>query len=186
MEYKDITRQHYESVWHNSGENKYWYKGPIQKLNPDFSILEFAPSANRQMWTYATCCMSDKNDVNPIELHLFSSKQDHGLVALLMAVAYYHHNDSKLNLHHTVNFGRPWQDKSECEYGLISLPYLDGPDLENLPIQSSANTVKCYWLVPVSKQEVEFKKRYGVEALEEKFEVAGLNYLKSGRASVVS
>jgi hypothetical protein len=185
MEYREAVQKHYESVWDNEGENKYWYKGPIQKLDPDFSILEFAPSTKRQMYTYATCCMSNKDDESPIELHMFSSTQDHTLVELLTAVAHYHKNSNKLYLHHTVNFGRPWQDQSECEYGFISLPYLDGPDLENLTIQDFKKNGKCYWLVPISKVELEFKKNYGVEALEERFDVVGLNYLNPKRSSVV-
>ena len=122
----------------------------------------------------------------PIELHLFSPKKDGSLIELLTTVAYYHKNTRRLNLWHTVNFGRGWQDKSACEYGLISLPYLDGPTLEDLYLASPEEKIfKFYWLIPVTKQEVDYKKKYGIEALEQLFELQSFNYLDSNRKSVV-
>src|SRR5262249_2003043 len=145
-------------------------------------VLEFAPTERRKMWTYATCCMSQPTDTTPIELHIFSSQKDVNLVELLTVVAYYHKTSSKIGLHHTVNFGRPWQDTSLCEYGFVSLPFLDGPDLENLYLPGN-KTIKFYWLIPVTKSEVEFKSRYGIEALEQKFDSKNLDYLNPRRLS---
>lgn len=185
MERNEAIQSHYEIMWNNKGIPKYWYKGPIDKLYPDFCVLEFKPTKNRKMWTYATCCMSSAEDKNPIELHIFSSLQDEGLVELLTTIAYYHKNDKSIGLNHTVNFGQPWQDASKCDYGFISLPYLDGTDLENGKIKGYKNEVKFYWLVPVTESEVEFKSKYGVEELENKFETTAFNYLDSNRPSVV-
>ena len=84
---------------------------------------------------------------------------------------------------HSVNFGRPWIDGSQCDYGLISLPYLDGPDLEVLSLGS--RTVKFYWLIPVTPSEVDFKKRLGLEALEVEFDRSGLDYVNPQRKSVI-
>ncbi len=137
------------------------------------------------MWAYATCGMSKVSSGNPIELHLFSAKQDRSIVELLTATAFYHQNDAALDLHHTVNFGRGWQDSSTCEYGLISLPYLHGPDLENGFIPGYSEIVKFYWLVPITKRELEFKKQHGVEELEIIFEKKGINYLNSRRESLI-
>jgi len=88
-----------------------------------------------------------------------------------------------LDLGHTVNFGRPWLNDSLCEYGLISLPYLDGPSLENL--KKGNMTIRCLWLIPITKSEVEFKKQYGLDLLEEQFEKTQFNYLDINRRSVV-
>ena len=179
MNYSQSIESHYNHCWRNQGDPRYWKKGPMEKHNPDFHVLEFQPTLNRKMWTYATCCMSARTNEAPIELHMFSNKQDESLVEILTAVAFYHQNDTALNLHHTVNFGRPWQDGSLCEYGLISLPYLDGPELEKGII------IQFYWLIPVTKQEVEFKKARGIEELERKFEAANFDYVNPLRASVV-
>lgn len=138
------------------------------------------------MWAYCTCCMSQKQDTNPIELHIFSEKKDESLIELLTAIVYYHKNINKLNIWHTVNFGRGWQDDSSCNYGLISLPYLDGPKLENLYLDDATEKcVKFYWLIPITKLEVDYKKEYGIDALELLFEKQSFNYLNPYRKSVV-
>ncbi len=182
---KDQIQNHYQRVWNSSGVPNYWYKGPIQTLPNDFCVLEFAPTNARDMWTYATCCFWSTLDEHPIELHVFSSKQDGSIVELLTLIAHFHRNESKLDLNHTVNFGRPWQNDSTCDHGLISLPFLDGPVLEDAHIDGHKGIIKCYWLIPVTKKEVEFKKLLGIEHLEEKFEETGLNYLNPHRESVV-
>ncbi len=98
---------------------------------------------------------------------------------------YYHKNFKKLNLWHTVNFGRGWQDNSSYDYGLISLPYINGPNLENLYLESEKEKcVKFYWLIPINKAEVNYKKEFGIEALEELFENHSFNYLNPNRKSV--
>jgi len=177
------VRKHYERNW-GEGYNVYLFdKGPIEKLSPSFRVLEFKPNNERNMWTYATLSMSNYDHPYPIELHVLSSVQDAGLIELLAATVYYHQNTALLGLNHTVNFGQPWQDSSTCTHGFISLPYLDGPKLENLELDNKL--VKFYWLIPVTEQEVEFKMQNGVEALENKFEESNFNYLAPDRSSVV-
>ena len=185
MDYQDSIIRHYENNWNTSPKIYYWDKGPSNELPYDFRVLEFSPNKERKMWTYATCCMSQKHDKEMIELHIFSAKQDDTLIELLTAIAHYHRTSSHLGLNHSVNFGRPWQDNSKCEYGFISLPYMDGPKLENLKIEENHSFLKCYWLIPITKAEVEYKKEYGVAALENLFEEKKFNYLDSKRLSVV-
>jgi hypothetical protein len=183
--YQDEIIDHYTKIWESEFNIYLWDKGPIEKLPYNYRVLEFAPNNTREMWIYATCCMSNPEDKIPIELHIFSSKQDVELVELLTIVTYYHHNTSQLNLNHTINFGKSWQNKSECKYGLISLPYLYGPNLENYYRSDCNKTSKFYWLIPVTKKEVNFKKKFGVEALEQKFDIVQLNYLDPLRSSVI-
>jgi hypothetical protein len=174
--------RHYKTKWENEPNVQFWDKGPIDKLNTDFRVLEFAPTKNRSMWTYATCCMSNDEDAYPIELHLFSVKQDQSLIELLFAIAYYHKTTAKLNLHHTINFGRSWQGQSNCSFGYISLPYLDGPELETLLIDGKC--VKFYWLIPITESERNYKERCGIEALENLFD-NGFNYIDNSRKSLI-
>jgi hypothetical protein len=184
LEYKNQIKSHYETVWGIEGIPRYWYRGPIERLHLDFCVLEFAPSLERKMWTYATCWMSTPNDERPLELHLFSPVKDDSLIELLTVVASFHKNGARLDLDHTVNFGRPWLKDSQCSYGLITLPYLDGPRLEDGIIEGVSNPVKFYWLIPITKQEVEYKKKYGADSLEEIFESTGVNYIDLERRSV--
>lgn len=136
------------------------------------------------MWTYATIGMSETLQQNGIELHLFSPSQQVELhVELLTVITHYHLTGSQLNLHHTVDFGRPWLPDSDCRHGFILLPYLDGPKLENF--QFEKKDVRCYWLVPITKKELGFAKEKGIEALERAFEDSKFNYLDSSRPSVI-
>lgn len=182
IDYKGEVTQHYEKCWKQKGIKKKWHFGPMEELKSDFDILIFPPSNFRDMWTYSTVGMSSMQDDQPIELHIFSSKEDDGMIELLTVVAYYHIKTSKLNLNHTVNFGRPWQDDSYCNHGIISLPYLDGEELETMVI--NGKKVKFFWLLPVSKTEVDYKKEYGVDALEKLFEERGLDYVNPDREIV--
>ncbi len=160
-------------------------EGPMFGAFKDFTILEFSPTLGRKFWTYVTAGMSDKKD-GKLELHIFSLERDKSIVELLTAVAYYHlTSDDKLNLWHTVNFGRPWQKGSDCQFGLISLPYFDGPILENFEITNNISVIKFYWLIPITTQEREYKIKYGVEALEERLEKNNFNYLNPLRKSVI-
>lgn len=184
-DYQNKILEHYISIWGDSFKIYLWDQGPFQKLPYDFRVLEFSPHGDRTIWTYATCCMSQPEDQQPIELFIFSEIQNSELIELLTTVVYYHRNTSKLGLNHTLNFGKPWQKESKCEYGFISLPYLDGPDLENLLIHETHKQVGFYWLIPVTKAEVDFKKKFGVEALEMKFDTPGFDYVDHARKSLV-
>jgi hypothetical protein len=113
---------------------------------------------------------------------MFSPFASDLIVELLVATAHYHRTGHTLNLWHTVNFGRPWLEGSACEYGLISLPYLDGPRLEDF--RSGTSSVKFYWLIPVTRKEVRLKAEYGVKALEERFELSSFDYVDPMRPSV--
>ena len=132
-------------------------------------MLRFAPRPERSLWTYATCGL-DPN----LELHVHVDARCDDTIAILYAIAHYHRTAAPLELHHTVNFGRPWVPQSLCTHGFISRPYLDGPTIE----WSS-------WLIPITEAELALKKRDGVEALESAFENAPFLYASPLRPSVV-
>jgi hypothetical protein len=45
--------------------------------------------------------------------------------------------------------------------------------------------VRFLWLVPITEEEVAFKKAHGLDSLEERFESHQFDYLDPYRASVV-
>jgi len=186
IKYTDIVLAHYKNQWGSDFETKRYMKGPMFSLSKDFFILEYKPTDKRKMWTYATCGMSSFHNYNPIELHLFSSKQDkdNRVLEILTALSYYHKKESNINLNHTVNFGIPWQNNSRCTYGFISLPYLDGPSLEVFD-NGHGRIIHFYWLIPVTKEEVNYMKITNVEALELLFDQAKFDYLDPNRKSLI-
>ena len=175
---------HYISNWGDEYRSLIWEKGPYKDLGNHFRVLEFPPTPERNMWAYATCGMSHFEDQLCLELHIFSDQQDEILVESLIVVAHYHRFGASLGHWHTINWGRGWRLDSSCSYGLISQPYLDGPELEVLALDDN-KSVYFYWLVPITAEELAFKKAYGAEKLEEIFEERELNYLDPSRNTLV-
>ena len=195
--YQSTIARHYESVWGVTPQIHYWSQGPVQDLPDNFSILEFPANNPKCAWIYATSGMwQDEDQECPnhselLEIHLFSSERSNLLnsgdgnhIELLTMLARFHRVRAKIGLGHSVNFGRPWIADSKCTHGLISLPYLDGPDLEDLDFEDK--TIRCLWLVPVTEEEIEFKKEHGLEALEQLFESTELDYLDKPRRNSVT
>lgn len=181
MDYSQDIRKHYSEFWGEFTEHKFT-KGPINELPVGFKILKFVPNNKRNMWTYATCGMSN-SDVNAIELYMFSPAEHDFLIELLTIIAHYHVTGGNLGIGHTINFGCPWYRDSNLEYGLISLPYLDGPVFENYKI--ATKNIRFLWLIPITANEKNFKNQKGLEALEQKFDKTNFNYLDPYRKSVV-
>jgi hypothetical protein len=181
--FDDISR-HYTESWGSLPESDQWLSGPYSDIANGFRALIFPPTAKRNVWTYATCGMSISRDATPLELHIFSPYKDRQLVEILTVIAHYHQTAHSLDIWHTVNFGRPWLDHSPCDYGLLSLPYLDGPSLEWLEV-GDQKKIRFLWLIPITSSELEYKKRHGIEALESLFEEKQFNYANPKRPAVV-
>lgn len=178
---KAMIEQHYFSCWNAPFVRKNWQYRPTSGLPNDFHVLEFAPRTERRMWTYATCGMSNSAQSSNIELHLFSPLRSELHVELLFAICHFHCTASPLDVGHTINFGRTWLPNSSCSYGLISLPYLDGPALEFM----RESEVRFLWLLPITESERIFKASKGIEELEARFDDVSVNYLDPFRPSVV-
>lgn len=182
--YTDELKQHYESFYRVVGNKVTWDKGPTHKLCPEFFILEFGPSKRHQMWTYATVGMSlDRNDDNLIELITYSREKDLSRVELLTVSASFHRNSAPLNLHHTVVVGQLNDSDTTCDHGFISLPYLEGEELEI--IKFSGLEIHCYWFIPITEKERDYKIKFGCDALEDLFEEKQFDYLDKHRKSLV-
>ena len=175
-------KKHYLSNWHEFTEHTF-NKGPIHELPLDFLVLKFKPSEKRNSWIYATCGLSGNSSKQGLELFILAPAENDFLIELLTAIAHYHASGNKLGLNHTVNFGFPWYEGSKCDYGLISLPYLYGPNFEWL--EADSRSIRFLWLIPVTKDEVEYKKANGIESLENLFEEVSFNYIDPFRQSVV-
>lgn len=177
-------RGHYERHWHVSGTLHSWDYGPRKDDFPNLKILELPPLGKRKTWVYATCGMSMYQRFHDIELHMHSPRQFMEHAETLIAIAHYHLTEAVLGLGHTVNIGKPWMPGSKCDRGLISLPYLDGPDLEKGRLDNGW-AARCLWLIPITESEVKFKASNGLNELEKLFEKKLLDYANPNRQPVI-
>jgi len=182
--YTDELRRHYESFYGVGGDKVTWDIGPTHKLHPEFFILELGPSKRHQMWTYATVGMSlDRDDENLIELITYSRERDKSRIELLTVSASFHRNFAPLNLHHTVVVGQLKDSNTTCDHGFISIPYIEGEELEIINI--NGQQIHCYWFIPITEKEKNFKIEFGCDALEDLFEGKQFDYLDKDRKSLV-
>lgn len=179
--YHAELKHHLSLHWGRVTASDQWDRGP--GLPNPFCVLLFEQKEKTRCWTYATCGMTPVIRGERLELFVESPAADRSLVELLTVVAHYHQTGATLGHGHTVNFGRPWLANSRCTYGLISLPYCFGPAFERTSI--CGVPVRILWLIPITLEEREFKIAAGLEALEEKFETSGFNWLDPARPSVV-
>lgn len=176
---------HYAAIWPGSDPLPLRHESAADRGLPEsFRVLRFAPAGNRRRWIYATSGMATPGDSHGLELHLASPVEHDDHAGLLAAIAHLHLTGPGLGLGHTVDFGSPWFPGSACDHGLISLPYLDGPKLEEY--RGPDGPVNCFWLIPITRAERKFKSLNGLEALESLFESAGLQYLAPARPSLVA
>lgn len=175
-------REHYERSWGPARKLLRYDKGPVHQLPEDFRIAEFQRTPTTL--AYATIGMSQPGDQRPIELHMFGRPglgAHMELVEMLTVVAHFHRTAATLDLGHTVNFGQPLCAGGVLTHGLLSLPYLDGPQLEWLEDPMT----RFLWLLPISEAERDFKRSRGVEALEAVLEAQSLDYLDLNRSSLI-
>ena len=183
--FTQLLQKHYETFYGISGQRLLWEKGPIEKLHEDFYVLEFKPNKRHEFYTYCTVGMSlDRDDDNLIEIFIYSPYKDHSIVELLTMIVSYHRNSLPLNLHHTVNIGRPWLDNSNCDHCFLSRPYLDGDELECFDFEGEV--YNCYWLIPITENERDYKIDKGCESLEQLFEDKQIDYLNPNRECLLS
>ncbi|MFI1994451.1 suppressor of fused domain protein [Actinoplanes sp. NPDC020271] len=107
-------------------------------------------------------------------------------VETLTMIAYYHATggDYALDHGHTVPIGRPWLPGSPCDHLLVSLPYPWGPELEHCDVPGGH--ARVLWLLPITGAEKRFRHSDGLEALEQRFEAAGIIPTDPYREAVVA
>jgi hypothetical protein len=91
--------------------------------------------------------------------------------------------ENRMGIGHTVPIGEPWVPGSSMDYLLVQWPYPWGPKLAELTVGSQR--IHVLWVLPIYAIEREFKSRFGLEALEQRFADAEMEWVDPFRAPVV-
>ncbi|MFG3714789.1 suppressor of fused domain protein [Micromonospora sp. NPDC047730] len=150
---------------------------------PDFRIMVIGPGPRSDTWAYVTvgCWSAVNSDGHGIEFVMTSKQRQAAMVDLIAMVAYYH-AAHHLDHWHTMPIGGPWLPGSACDHLLVSLPYLHGPDLELCALPDGH--ARLLWLLPITAAEKAFRQQHDTEALEQRFDDAGIDPTDPLRASV--
>lgn len=179
--------KHLRSFFQSSDEIQFHqWSGPIKTRLPGFRVMVIPPGPKTGLWTYASlgaCTGQDDEYAN--KFFILAPQPSDSHVELVTMIAHYHADCDptyRLSLGHTVPIGRAWLPGSSCEHILVSTPYPFGPELEHC--ENDRGCVRILWLLPITERERAFKIKHGLEALEQRFENAGLEYWRPDRASV--
>ena len=164
--------------------NQQWTLGPVPEAMPDFKVLSVAPGNLTDCWTYLSVGASliEHDDSGLLEFFIMSPFEDLRIVELVTMVTWYHKTHS-LGVGHTLPIGEPWLPTSSCNHLLVSKPYPFGPELEICNLAN--NHIHLLWLLPITQSERDYKVANGLEALEQKFDDAQLDYSNITRQPVI-
>jgi hypothetical protein len=160
---------------------KTWADERIAAVQPDFRVVEAGPGPRSSLWTYTSIGAATLHEP-ALEFCLLVERPGDWVVETLAMVVHYH-RFQKLGLGHTFPLGDPWHETSLCDHMLVSLPYPLGPKFEVCARENAHAHI--FWLLPITKSEKDFKVSNGVEALEQLFEKAGLDFWNLSRDPVV-
>jgi len=180
----DAVIEHFERRWGLPEAEFRSARSPLEEVAPDLSLARYRRESG--LYSYSTSGLSAANREVPLELFVVVRPEqalvnEYDWLEALSVIAHFHATGASLDVGHTVSLGRPWLPGSSCEYGLVSLPYLDGPALE-WPGDSS---FRCLWLLPITAGELEYKRSHGVDALESLLESSGVDVVDAYRPSSV-
>jgi hypothetical protein len=162
--------------------------GPIEQRVPGYKEICVLPGATDRLWVYVSCGVWDAvhDGEHGLEFCLLAPEQHHRQGLLVAMNAYYHASpdeSQRLDVGHTVPLGAPWMPGSSLDHLLVSVPYPYGSEFEIC--RWGSGHARILWLLPITESERDFKAEHGLEALEQRFEDAGLRYWDPHRSPVV-
>jgi hypothetical protein len=154
---------------------------------PHVRVLRVDPETRGGLWLHVSSGASVPAEGSPPGPHgsefvLVTPFKTLRAVELLAMVVYFH-GVQELNVGDTVSVGEPWLPGSGCGHLLVSHPYLLADELWKLALPG--RTVNFRWVIPITAAERGYAAERGLDALEQRFEEAGLEYWDPHRASVI-
>jgi hypothetical protein len=163
---------------------QHWNRGAIAEATPDVRVLRVDPETRGGLWLHVTAGGWSGTPDRPYgyEFVLVTPFKTPRAFELLALVVYFHRGEP-LKIGDTVLIGEPWLPGSACNSMLLSAPYLLADELWKLPVGD--RELKFLWTIPITPGERDFVAEHGLDALEQRFEAAGLEYWDPHRSSVV-
>ncbi|CAA9211187.1 MAG: hypothetical protein AVDCRST_MAG41-308 [uncultured Corynebacteriales bacterium] len=150
---------------------------------PNVRVLRVDPETRGGLWLHVSSGASaSREGPDGSEFVLVTPFKTLRAVELLAMVVYFH-GVQELAVGDTVSVGEPWLPGSGCGHLLVSNPYLLADELWTLPLPD--RLVSFRWVIPITAQERAYAREQGLDALEQRFEEAGLEYWDPHRRSVV-
>ena len=182
----DVVRDHLEHFFGGHRvERREFQEGPIQRVCPGFHVILVSPGPKTRLWSYIS--MGGVNVTKAgrpaSEFLILSEEDDPKYVARLAMTVHYHHTQT-IGIGDTFPLGEAWVTGSTLDHALVSRPYPFGPDFEVFPLSAKEHG-HVLWVLPITREERDFKREHGLDALEERFEQVGLSYWDVRRRSVV-
>jgi len=177
-------RGHIANSWRDHRREEFvWNLGPIRTKLPRLRVVRVEPKEPDDPWIYSSLGAWETTATSPKEFFLLSPVEEPLHVELLSMVSNYHSDHAHhLDVGSIIPIGRPWIVGAYCDHLLVSLPYPYGPRLERCEINGT--TIQFLWLLPIFESEAQFARLHGTEALQEKFDLLGINYLDEKRPAV--
>ena len=186
LEIDTAVRWHIEKVWPGRAiESFLWTLG---RRTPNFQVYRVAPKKPDDAWVYISsgAWQAETREVPRYEFFLLSPTESPAHVeTLAMLTSFHSSNLYNVEPGKIVDIGRAWMDGATCDHLLVSMPYPVGSDFEYLKMPNSSLEIRFLWLMPLTSDEAAFARENGVEAVEQKLEAAGANYLDTKRKSVI-
>jgi hypothetical protein len=184
-----LVRRHYEAFWSPGLVEEVPRAGDrAWRRLPDLRIVRIRPVPEPGLWVYATVgAWAGTEDSNHnLEFLAVGRSEAPNLAERLSLVAEYQAGppSNRLDVGHTIPIGEGWEERSSLDHVLVSLPYLWGPGLEHLVLPD--RHIRILWLLPIHGIEAEYRHRFGLEALERRFEQAHFDVLDPSRRPVVT
>lgn len=169
-------------------ETLVWDEGGIVSNLPELAVVRVAPAASAAgaPWIHLTAgaSLAPLEDGYGIELVLLTRAPEKLALKLLAMVANLHADERyPLSLGQTLEVGHGWLPGASADHLLVALPTVFDPELEWL--SDRERNVRFIWLVPITRGEAEFARKYGPVPLQEKLGAARADLTALVRESVV-
>lgn len=182
----EVIREHINENWPIAAKKEfYWDNGPAQASLPNLRICRVSPIDEKEPWVYVSIGIWEvmAEESTCFEFFVLSPTETPIHIETLAILSFYH-RQHRLNVGQIIDIGREWLEKSKMHHFLVSLPYPYGSSFEYCHANNS-KIVRFLWLLPITEQEAYFADKFGVEALEKKFDEYQIDVVDLNRKSVV-